>query len=946
MTTMKETMSVSREPGYWRHKTRAVLLPTPLAELDAAGEQEREASLLAWLGLEQERAELHGNAARDARGVHVPESVRTLRWEARSGEPSADIPMRSLVHPLSGERPRDAEDAIWKLDEQRRRYSAWIGALQRDRDPPSDSHSFANLWHDLCASVGRADAKWVGRVPGALELRDHTWLAQRTMASALVGARFDGGEACLLYVHCGPVQSFIAAARRTSDLWLGSYLISLLAYEATKTIADLCGPDSVIYPHLATLPLAQRDRHSLADRAGRPMKEKQAWLRASQPNRFVAVVDESKAQAIATLAARAVCDRWARIGEAVRKEISDEHGLAGFDEQLSALLDIDVVLQPWPDDKDVLHAMLAAAKRVSQHPPEHARTGAGEYYEAVFGLGRDTLGAQRRVLSFSMVRGDARVKCTQCGRREAMGPRHDGCRRSEWRDWWETLRSQLNGSDPSRETVQFRNGEWLCAVCLTKRLACCYDLAGSCSELGLAWSKEKDRALLRFPSVASIAAAPLRLYLREQVAHQEVRRWTRCLQEVHKELEFEFPGNLLPGLGEIGRGMDVLDCDGTWLYARSYERETVLNDHDSTGVDSEKFDRALEEAREAFGRIGKLLGSSGRSKPSSMRATPYYAVVVLDVDEMGRWLDGSHQDRPSIAEVLAQSGLSIDQDHSVEGMTRPRPVSSSLHAEVSRRQGELATKTLHEIVEHAHLGRLVYSGGDDVLAFVPLHTLWGCLRDIERAFTADSALGSKITLSAGVAIRDWRSPLSLALRAARRAEGKAKLSKNCVVVDLEIRSGAPLDVQLPWWFEEDGQRRDLADVSTMVEALVRAEVQGESPMLLRPSAVEVLRRELDTLRDEGLEEAFKARVAKLVRPDGKARPWIEHMVEVLHPERKEKVPKYVRILARKHRDLGQSVNFLLLLRFLAREHGGMEHEDVYKRIAIRQEQRKKKEVRP
>lgn len=418
MTTMDETTTVPRTPEYWKHKARAVLLPTPLAELDAAGEQERQASLLAWLDLEQARDELHHEATRDARGVHVPQWVLALREGDRQAAPSAELPLRALVHPLSGERPQEAVDAIWQLDELRRRYEAWIdGLLSGERMPPHDSRSFAALWHDLHGSASAGGpASWIAQVPGDAELRDHTWLAQRTMASALVGARLDEDEACLLHVHCGPVQSFIAAARRTSDLWLGSYLISLLAYQATKTIAELCGPDSVIYPHLATLPLAQRDRLG-GDLAQRSTEEKQAWLRASQPNRFVAVVDGKHAQDIATLAAGAVLDRWIGMGAAVKRGLAKllgperaERGLAGFDQQVAELLEIDLVVQPWPRDVTAVQSMLAAARRTAQHPSEDV--GTGEHYEAVFGLGRDTLGAQRRVLSLPPGHGDARVKCT------------------------------------------------------------------------------------------------------------------------------------------------------------------------------------------------------------------------------------------------------------------------------------------------------------------------------------------------------------------------------------------------------------------------------------------------------------------------------------------------------------------------------------------------------
>ena len=46
----------------------------------------------------------------------------------------------------------------------------------------------------------------------------------------------------------GPVQDFIATARRSRDLWVGSWLLSELSKAAVKCIVDKCGMDSLIFP--------------------------------------------------------------------------------------------------------------------------------------------------------------------------------------------------------------------------------------------------------------------------------------------------------------------------------------------------------------------------------------------------------------------------------------------------------------------------------------------------------------------------------------------------------------------------------------------------------------------------------------------------------------------------------------------------------------------------
>ncbi|EPR26946.1 type III-B CRISPR-associated protein Cas10/Cmr2 [Geobacillus sp. WSUCF1] len=46
----------------------------------------------------------------------------------------------------------------------------------------------------------------------------------------------------------GPVQSFIASARKTEDFWSGSYILSHLVREAIKQFYQLDANCEVVYP--------------------------------------------------------------------------------------------------------------------------------------------------------------------------------------------------------------------------------------------------------------------------------------------------------------------------------------------------------------------------------------------------------------------------------------------------------------------------------------------------------------------------------------------------------------------------------------------------------------------------------------------------------------------------------------------------------------------------
>jgi len=51
-----------------------------------------------------------------------------------------------------------------------------------------------------------------------------------------------------LIFSLGPVQEFIAAARRTQDLWMGSWILSYLSWKAIESLADEFGPDVIVFP--------------------------------------------------------------------------------------------------------------------------------------------------------------------------------------------------------------------------------------------------------------------------------------------------------------------------------------------------------------------------------------------------------------------------------------------------------------------------------------------------------------------------------------------------------------------------------------------------------------------------------------------------------------------------------------------------------------------------
>lgn len=106
-------------------------------------------------------------------------------------------------------------------------------------------------------------------------------------------------------------------------------------------------------------------------------------------------------------------------------------------------------------------------------------------------------------------------------------------------------------------------------------------------------------------------------------------------------------------------------------------------------------------------------------------------------------------------------------------------------------------------------GALVYAGGDDVLALIPLERVLACAEEIRKAF-ADKVGGA---MSAGIAIMAANTPFDSALEEARLAEKRAKavFGRDAVVVR-DVRSSAIREAGANWSVANDQGTSSLIEV--------------------------------------------------------------------------------------------------------------------------------------
>ncbi len=181
-----------------------------------------------------------------------------------------------------------------------------------------------------------------------------------------------------------------------------------------------------------------------------------------------------------------------------------------------------------------------------------------------------------------------------------------------------------------------------------------------------------------------------------------------------------------------------------------------------------------------------LIGDAvGRSDPN-----PYFAILLADGDGIG--------------EALGE--LKTPQQHI--------DFSQSL-ARFASKAGELV---------NGQRGHCVYSGGDDVLAFLPVDTCIQCAAQLAKEFAVDTGR----TLSVGIAIVHYHEPLYASLDLARSVEKLAKNKAaaagqqgNRLAVKLFSRSGEARSAVWDW---RDGF--DLASWRRWSEAFANGLTRG------------------------------------------------------------------------------------------------------------------------
>ncbi|MBK7051998.1 MAG: type III-B CRISPR-associated protein Cas10/Cmr2 [Rhodoferax sp.] len=707
--------------------------------------------------------------------------------------------------------------------------------------------------------------------------------------TALAGDETGPDQPALLVMSFGPVQGFIGQARSTSDLWAGSHLLSSLVWEAMKPIVSHLGPDCVVFPALRGVPVVDQwlmqpdvggdafvklfeaiDSELLADRS-----DTNPLFAASLPNKFMAIVPSKQAAALAERAQAAIKNAakvWAR--EAARLAF-DAAGVpmtdathAQINQQLAGFPEAYWAAATWPvgDASDADKGLGAASQQLhaalDQIHPDLKKQGVfqdttwkvltkelkldgahflfspntGILYPAVYELAERSLGAATSTRHFAPTAEEGH-RCTLTGEAEWLThdrtllglnrkDRQDGDRQSVWSKLAKTKKSWV------------KPGEHLGAIATLKRL---WPTLFADRVTGLTGGTVR-----RF--VVSTHALALSTTL-EKLADpaQPLTTDQRCALQALAATAADYDNVTLPKalLRTLYKQGQLSEAEQSTLR----KLPDMLENPPDDATQAQHLERTIRQ----------LMGES--------RPETYYALILMDGDRMGGWLAGNEDDyklkyrQTWHTKVNAEMQMFEKRDPQLtKYLDTKRPVSPGRHGAISQALNDFSTHLARHVVEDCCKGKLLYAGGDDVLALVAVDDLFDCMQLLRLAYSGIAPsdamqlgerigalkpggsakqrkllldkgfgllngrlmtlMGHKATASMGAVVAHHSAPLGMVLRELRAAESRAKntargkkfkegkgetpenmedTNRDAFCLRVLKRGGGEVNVTSPWW---------------------------------------------------------------------------------------------------------------------------------------------------
>jgi CRISPR-associated protein Cmr2 len=740
--------------------------------------------------------------------------------------------LTEIRHPLSEEKI----DVILSSQKSIEEISSCLEKISNSYKILSDKDKALLIWRNLLEEIiekiqDKELKKYIPILPAETRVPDHSIWEHLKVATAVNA--FEGYQNNSLFLFTiGPVQSFISQARKAQDFYMGSFMLSYFTFIAMKEVFEKYGPTSIIYPDLYKQPLMD---WYLKNKGLEPKNFNPDHITVPTiPNRFVAIIGTTDKNEIEKFAKNMIVKIKNEIKSAKEKileELKIDVKLSDtqkeiLQNQLSDFPQIYWVAIPWrrgendlqiDDLKDFFtedkikkwKELYKFANEKGEYPPN-----IGFLYEFLYTALEKSMGARKNLRKFKQ-KPEAGRKCSVCGERNVLFYRDEENPFFIIKNIEFFYEGRKNGSfvEIDKEKIAYKiidKKEGLCALCFLKRTFEIY-------------LENKVGSIFRdfsFPSVAEVACADFK----------EKAKELREFKEYEDKFFEDIPVRYLKILSLPKLNLKET-LEGSWFYE---ENISVKKFSDELGA-SVNFSQ-IESLKNC---LRNLYAKAGKPKK-------YYAILYLDGDNMGKWLSGevlpeiqyaynSEVWKKKLPEEF-KKGLNTQLKEMYPDKKARKILTPAIHSAISTALRNYAIEFVRKIVEEEHLGKLIYAGGDDVLAFVNLKDLFDVMKKLRWAFSGHIkfenreirvdttnnsgfvlkdgvyylTMGKNATCSMGVVIAHYKEPLKIVIDKVFEMNKKAKESgKNRFAICLLKHSGEERVGVAEWEIEINNKGTEL-----------------------------------------------------------------------------------------------------------------------------------------
>ena len=832
---------MTKSPNYWQNKILAWLQESPIKVFDIKNRDENAKKILESLGCFQSNVD----------ETKVNQAAYIASGLTRAALPFDDSKLDSIIlkHPLVAKSEVKFSIKDVNVDclvqDVKKMLETDLAYLSKDLHEEQKAKAIFNyLFFAFNKQLRKNDVGNLGPlwdiIPADTRMPDHPEWHHLGMTSAIYSSLErnidDSKEDLSLVVYSiTPVQDFIGKARKLRDYWTGSVLLSYLAFAGITVVMDELGPDHILYPSLQNQSLVEQWlskkynvlKDSLLEEGILKQLNDNSQSIASFPNKFVFLCNAKDVETICELIKNKIEIEWKNTSDIVKNFIAAKTD-SNDSEEFNKVWDNsikDYWKLSWASTNFATINDEEALKQLLPKNKWEKEVEAMKKFDSCFDIKNKVFpnydASNLYGTTHSLVQGLLAAGKTKPN---SIKPIQEGekCPLCGEHEVLNNSKKNLSAAEYNKNTQHFwdklRN----------------MNAEESYSQIG------KSERLCAICSVKRFLPLGNVFKDKNHILHQ-------TLVESYKE---NFPSTTEMSSWEFLHTLPKDDRKKVAERLHDYEFET----------DDEKVKEIL--------------------KNSSKYETKYYGFLLMDGDKMGDLINGESVEA-SWNDVINIKNKASTVFAKEDFAKKERTINPALHAMISDSLNNFARYGVQPIV-NKYNGKLIYAGGDDVCAIMPLSTVFQAADEIRKVYQfsfaevtgngsssinvinpsskkivmhlghSDNQDETKISLSGAIIIAHHKTPLKEVITQAHAVldgVAKEKSGRNSIAIRLDKRSGGARDMWFKW--EEENKfsdKKSLKCKESFEEIIQIAQKKELSSSLLYK--IESLKASIEPLADD------------------------------------------------------------------------------------------------